>query len=122
MATEDEVKFVVFAHHPTFYESHDIEIKQWLRANWNNWEKDEKDRPEWFTARVISLIPATYLPRDTLSKLGGETGRRASLDKLIEAEDLEKLVVAKARKSTIVNVKKKKSNKKKKTSNQVVPA
>ena len=103
LATEDEVKMTVFAHHHTFYFSIKVEIKHFLRDNWSKWEME---RPEWYNARVIALVPAEYLPTNILVDLGGAKGRRASLDRLIAAEDLKKLVIANSRKPTVVTKKK----------------
>ena len=111
-AEEDEIRFGVFSHHRAMFDPIDIEIKKWLRDNWRLWVETQ---PEWFTARTISLVPADYLPILILKELGGAKGRRASLDKLIAAEDLKVLAVANARKTAITKKAKKKKG------NQVVP-
>ena len=82
----DAVKFMTFSVHPSFYTKIDVELMEWLNENWSNWEET---RPEWFTAKAISMVPADMLPVTVLEAMGGEDGRRKSIDAMKKEEKLK---------------------------------
>ena len=75
----DDVKFKVFNHHRSFYESIEEELKTWLEENWERWEEEKED---WFNAVAISTVPSDLLPKKALSDMGGVAGRKASIVKM----------------------------------------
>ena len=82
----DEVKFVVFCHHSSYYRSIDGKLLKWLNDNWDRWQDEQ---PEWFTAQVISTVPPSMLPIKYLESIGGIKGRKASLAALKKTEEEE---------------------------------
>ena len=51
------------------------DVKEWTLGNWETWERE---KPEWFTSKVISSIPDEFIPPRFLAKLGGARERRGS--------------------------------------------
>ena len=90
----DSEKFVVFAYHRSYYKSFEGKLKDWLIANWANWEEE---KPDWFTAAAISRVPIDMLPPKLVADLGGVEGARRSIrnsvvkEKKEEREEKEKL-------------------------------
>ena len=82
-AETDEMRFVIFGHHRSFYRAIELELREFLIANWDKW-KDEK--PEWFDALAISGVPVDMLPPVVLQKLGGVDGARESIRKSVVVE------------------------------------
>ena len=76
-ATTDKEKFYIFSKHKSYYFSINEDVKLWLEENWENWEEE---RPVWWTAKIISKIPADMLPASALASMGGVAGRRKSID------------------------------------------
>ena len=70
---------------------------QWMNDNWSVWEET---RPDWFTAHMISKIPVDMLPASALANMGGENGRRKSIDAM-KKEKEEKLKGGSRRKKSI---------------------
>ena len=81
----DAMKFEIFGHHPSYYESINEELMKWLNNNWSTWQESS---PEWFTADAISNVPAEMLPVSVLASMGGLKGTRKSID-AIKAEESE---------------------------------
>ena len=82
----DYVKFRVFTHHRSYYLRIYKELKVWLDENWEKWEED---KPDWFDAYMIGLVPSELLPAKTLQKFGGERGRKKSIAMMAKAEEKE---------------------------------
>ena len=78
-AETDEIRFMVFTHHLSLYESIEEELKIWLEDNWERWEEEKED---WFNAAAISFVPAEFLPKKALVDMGGVAGRKASIVKM----------------------------------------
>ena len=76
-AENDAAKFVAFSIHPSFYKKINEDLMVWMNDNWSHWEETS---PDWFTADAISNIPADMLPVTVLASMGGEAGRRKSID------------------------------------------
>ena len=76
-AESDEMRFEIFGHHPSFYDSINEELMIWMNENWEKWEEN---KPEWFTADAIASVPADMLPVTVLEAMGGKDGRRKSID------------------------------------------
>ena len=72
----DAVKFELFGHHRSYYDSIQEDIMKWLQENWDKWEESNLD---WFTPNSISNVPADMLPVSVLQRMGGERGRKASI-------------------------------------------
>ena len=69
---EDSVKFdAVFSNRIQFTKSIHCEVKEWVKANVEQWKKEN---PPWF---VIEQIPDEFLPRDLLEAEGGAHRRRS---------------------------------------------
>ena len=75
-AVSDVTKFEVFNCHPSFYASIREELKTWLDDNWATWEEE---RPTWFNATRIVMVPPEMLPSKALSDMGGVAGRKESI-------------------------------------------
>ena len=88
-ATSDEEKIVCFCNHPSLYETINQDLMEWLNDNWSKWEENP---PDWFTPNVIASIPAHMLPVSVLASMGGEAGRRKSIESMKKEEE-EKLKV-----------------------------
>ena len=87
-AATDKEKFYIFGKHKSYYFSINEDVKRWLDENWERWEEE---RPEWFTAKLISKVPADLLPESALASMGGVKGRRKSIDAMKKEEEEEKL-------------------------------
>ena len=85
-ATTDAMKFEIFGHHRSYYDSIQDELMKWLNDNWETWEEEQKD---WFTPAAILTVPCDMLPKKALSDMGGVTGRKASIVKM-KAEGIGK--------------------------------
>ena len=75
-ASTNREKFYIFRKHKSYYFSINEDVKLWLTENWDRWEEE---RPDWWTAKLISKIPADLLPVSALARMGGKTGRRISI-------------------------------------------
>ena len=62
-AENDEMRFDVFTHHLSLYESIEDELKTWLGENWERWEEKKED---WFNAAAISTVSEDFLPKKAL--------------------------------------------------------
>ena len=82
----DKEKFYIFKKHDSYYFSINEDVKRWLDENWERWEEE---RPEWFTAKLISKIPADLLPESALASMGGVKGRRKSIDAMKKEEEVK---------------------------------
>ena len=80
-ATTDALKFEIFGHHRSYYDSIQSELMKWLNENYETWEETSHD---WFTADAISNIPSDMLPVSVLQRMGGERGRNASIAQMKE--------------------------------------
>ena len=85
-ASTDKEKVYIFGKHRSYYSSINKEIKVWLDENWGKWEEE---RPDWFTAKLISKIPSELLPKEAVLKYGGLIGKSKSIVALIKAEEKE---------------------------------
>ena len=63
LAINDEMRFLVFDQHPSYYAGIRQELRVWLADNWTRWTVDEK--PEWLTPRLLLTIPEDLLPKKT---------------------------------------------------------
>ena len=72
----DETKIIIFGTQRLKWEG-DIgrEVKQWTFENWEAWERD---KPAWFTPRVVASVPDEYIPKARLEALGSNRQRRGS--------------------------------------------
>jgi len=82
-ASNDEEKFYIFSKHKSYYFSIHEDVKLWLEENWEKWEEE---KPDWWTAKLISKIPSELLPVAALASMGGEAGRRKSIDAMKKDE------------------------------------
>ena len=82
-AETDEIKFDVFGYHRSFYASIKEELKTWLKDEWENWESE---KPDWFNARAIGLVPEDMLPAVALQKMNDQGGRKKSIAAMEKAE------------------------------------
>ena len=83
-APTDREKVYIFGKHKSYYFSINEDVTMWLEKNWEIWEEE---KPEWWTAKLISKIPNELLPEETLKKYGGAIGRIKNMKSLIEAEE-----------------------------------
>jgi hypothetical protein len=44
----------------------------------DNWERWDRDKPAWFTPRLIASVPDEFIPPRFLAILGGARERRGS--------------------------------------------
>ena len=51
------------------------DVKEWTMEHWSEWVRD---KPDWFTAKVISQVPDSYIPSQYLEALGSRRKRRGS--------------------------------------------
>ena len=82
-AETDALKFEIFGHHRSYYDSIQSELMKWLNDNYKQWEESS---PDWFTADAISNIPPDMLPVSVLQRMGGVKGRKASIAQTKEEE------------------------------------
>jgi hypothetical protein len=69
MGATDEDKLEIFGCNRLLWESKiGSEVIEFTLQNWARWKRD---KPSWFTARVISTVPDEYIPSDHLVQLGG---------------------------------------------------
>ena len=71
-ATLDQQKINVFGDHPSYHESINDEVKQWVRKNLAAWEAEA---PEWFTERVLASIPKDMIPERESEEEEKEDGK-----------------------------------------------
>jgi len=84
-AKTDDLRFEVFGHHRSYYES--IVPENWIESC-----------PDWFTATAISQAPSDMLPTEVLVSMGGEKGRNASIISM--QEEANKPIVDRGRRGT----------------------
>jgi len=53
-AETDVMRFNIFTIHESIYSSISEELNKWLNDNWDRWEEE---KPDWFTAAIISKFP-----------------------------------------------------------------
>ena len=51
------------------------DVREWTVELWGEWVRD---KPDWFTSKVISIVPDSYIPRQYLEALGPRRKRRGS--------------------------------------------
>ena len=64
-ATSDKARHDVFGLHPSYYRSIRVEVKQWVRQNYNTWLEEN---PEWFTERLRTRIPIDMIPEGEVKR------------------------------------------------------
>ena len=60
-ATSDYGRFHLLTYHPSFFQGVREELKNWIADNWAKWN-DEK--PDWFTAQIVSCVPKDMIPKE----------------------------------------------------------
>jgi hypothetical protein len=70
----EENKFGIFGNNRMCWEG-DIgkDVRAWTLSNWERWDRD---KPEWFTSRVVVRVPDEYIPPRFLGGLGGAKRER----------------------------------------------
>jgi hypothetical protein len=70
----DEKKFLIFRSNRLVWEA-DIgkDVRAWTLSNWERWDRD---KPEWFSPRVVARVPDEYIPPRFLGGLGGARRER----------------------------------------------
>jgi hypothetical protein len=64
-----EKKIIIFRRSKIAWEKEiGGQVREWTMANWAAWERD---KPEWFTPKVKSSVPDSYIPGEFLVGLGG---------------------------------------------------
>jgi hypothetical protein len=72
---EDAKKILVFRKNVFLWSRIKEDVKSWTMSKWETWDRE---KPEWFTPRVIARIPDEFIPPRFLAKLGGARERRGS--------------------------------------------
>jgi hypothetical protein len=72
---EDEKKILVFRKNIVLWSRIKEDVKSWTMSKWETWDRE---KPEWFTPKVIARIPDEFIPPRFLAKLGGARERRGS--------------------------------------------
>ena len=64
----DERMFLIFRKNKLVWEA-DIgkDVRAWTLSNWERWDRD---KPEWFTPRVVARVPDEYIPPRFLANTG----------------------------------------------------
>jgi hypothetical protein len=76
-ADTDEKKAAIFKRQFHVWKSIEGEVRTWVHANIAEWEKE---KPEWYTKKLIQRIPEEVLTKDEMAMLisGGKKERRKS--------------------------------------------
>ena len=76
----DELKAVIFKENAWLWTAIRPQVKVWIAANWERWNKE---KPSWFTAKLIDDIPDDMIPSDDLERIR-EGGKRRKSSVLLE--------------------------------------
>ena len=100
----DELRFDIFSHHRSYYDTIQQELMKWLNDHWQEWEDGHNAHTNlWFAADAIETVPPDMLPIKVLVDLGGISGRRASLDGRAAKEKADKEAKAAREESLILH-------------------
>jgi hypothetical protein len=71
----DSTRILIFECNLIQWKSIAGEVQKWTLDNWEKWERE---KPEWFTPHVVSNIPDDFIPPRFLAHLGATRARRGS--------------------------------------------
>ena len=76
-AETDERKALIFKRQFHVWRSIEGEVRTWVHGNIARWERE---KPEWYTKKLIQRIPEEVLTKDEMAMLisGGKKERRRS--------------------------------------------
>ena len=80
LGKDDEMKLNVFTARPEHWKSIAGDVKAFTHANWARWTVE---KPAWFTADIIAMVPDEFIPEDARLELDaaekGGKRRRSSV-------------------------------------------
>jgi hypothetical protein len=72
---EDELRIAIFRKNVVLWSRIKEDVTAWTVGSWETWDRE---KPEWFTKKVISRVPDEFIPPRFLTKLGSKRKRRGS--------------------------------------------
>jgi hypothetical protein len=64
---DDDVKAIIFKKNRKCWVEIEGDVKHWVQANYWRWKRD---KPEWFTEKLIKKIPVNFIPEEEESRRG----------------------------------------------------
>lgn len=68
-AKSDRERFDIFLIHHSYYASITVEVREWVRDNWDRWNEEQE---EWFTERLKASVPEDMIPAREPEDLEGK--------------------------------------------------
>jgi hypothetical protein len=72
---EDEKRILIFTDSIVLWSGIKEDVKAWTISSWETWDRE---KPEWFTSKVVASVPDEFIPPRFLTKVGGVRERRGS--------------------------------------------
>jgi hypothetical protein len=72
---EDSKRMYIFTDNVVLWSGIKEDVKAWTMSSWETWDRE---KPEWFTQKVIASIPDEFIPPRFLAIMGGARERRGS--------------------------------------------